>query len=61
MGFDPWTVQAVASRYTVWAIPAHLNISYKINYNLDDEGHHTHQTTKQTYINLFNNSPHNQV
>jgi hypothetical protein len=21
-GFDPWTIQAVASRYTDWAIPA---------------------------------------
>jgi len=23
-GFDPWTVQPVASRYTDWAIPAHV-------------------------------------
>jgi hypothetical protein len=23
-GFDPWTVQLIASRYTDWAIPAHL-------------------------------------
>ena len=25
-GFEPRTVQQVASRYTDWAIPAHLNI-----------------------------------
>jgi len=27
-GFDPRTVQAVASRYTDWAVPAHINITY---------------------------------
>ena len=25
-GFDPWTIQPIASRYTDWAIPAHLVI-----------------------------------
>ena len=25
-GFDPWTVQLVASRYTDYAIPAHIYI-----------------------------------
>ena len=25
-GFDPWTVQPVASRYTDWAIPTHTHI-----------------------------------
>ena len=24
-GFDPWTVQPVASRYTDWAIPGHIH------------------------------------
>jgi len=32
-----------------------------MNYNLDDEVYHTHQTTRHTYINIFNNSPHNEV
>jgi len=27
-GFDPRTVQPVASRYTDWTIPAHIEISY---------------------------------
>ena len=56
-----WTARPVASHYTVWAIPAHLNISYNMNYNLDAEVHHTHQTTRHTYINLFNNGLHNQA
>ena len=56
LGFDPWTTQPVAGCYPIWAIQPNLNISYKINYNLDDEVHHTHQTTRHTYINLFNNS-----
>ena len=25
-GFDPWTVQPIPSRYTDWAIPAHIFI-----------------------------------
>jgi hypothetical protein len=27
-GFDPRTVQSVASRYTDWAIPAHIEMVY---------------------------------
>ena len=27
-GFDPRTVQPVVSRYTEWAIPSHIEISY---------------------------------
>jgi hypothetical protein len=29
-GFEPRTVQPVASRYTDWTIPAHKHILYKI-------------------------------
>jgi hypothetical protein len=29
-GFDPWTVQPVPSRYTDWAIPAHINFIYGV-------------------------------
>ena len=29
-GFDPRTVQPVASRYTDWAIPAHAFINYSV-------------------------------
>ena len=25
--FDPWTVQPVTSRYTDWAVPAHISLS----------------------------------
>ena len=28
-GFDPWTVQPIASRYTDWAIPAHPRDRYE--------------------------------
>ena len=31
-GFDPVTVQPVASRYTVYAIPAHIDSYCKIKY-----------------------------
>jgi hypothetical protein len=40
---------------------AALNISYKMTCYVDDEVHHTHQTARQIYINLFNNSPHKWV
>ena len=30
-GFDPWTVQPVASHYTDWAIPAHEVHCTKVN------------------------------
>ena len=33
-GFDPWTVQPVASGYTVYAIPAHTIYIYKDNNSL---------------------------
>jgi len=33
-GFDPHTVQPIASRYTDWAIPAH----FKVSYGLDSQG-----------------------
>jgi hypothetical protein len=32
-GFDPWTVQPVASRYTDWAIPVH-----RVTFNMTNYG-----------------------
>ena len=32
-GFDPRTVQPVASRYTDWAIPAHTHVVYRVQLN----------------------------
>jgi hypothetical protein len=31
-GFDPQTVQPVASRYTDWAIPAHMKFMFNTKY-----------------------------
>ena len=32
LGFDPWTVQPIASSYTDWAVPAHgrSNVTFKL-------------------------------
>jgi hypothetical protein len=36
-GFDPRTVQPVASRYTDWAIPAHIHLNTLPNCLLKDQ------------------------
>ena len=32
-GFDPWTVQPVATRYNDWATPAHFTTNVACNHN----------------------------
>jgi hypothetical protein len=50
-GFDPWTIQPVASRYTDWAIPAHQD---KFNTIKKCYTHHTGFTSEHyVYINAF--------
>jgi hypothetical protein len=61
-GFDPWTVQPVASRYTHWAIAAHqLHIVSKLKRNPLTESKltpciilHNYRTFKQAFVTPSN-------
>jgi hypothetical protein len=56
LGFDPQTVQLVASHYTDYAIPAHNDCYTKTKYSLTNEGIVLVRHNIKSFINKFNAS-----